>query len=492
VQDAAYESLLKSNRQQLHVRIAEALEASADAEPGVLARHFSLAGLAEKAAFYYLAAGRRSLSVSALPEAGSEFELGLREIEVLSLSSARDRLELDLRTTLGTVKVATMGWAHSSVSSVYEPAFDLAEALNDRQALGLILWGLCVHYWTRAEFPETLHWLARLEDAAEQSEDPALSVIRDMSAGCQYFWQAEYDRAYRYTANIRATYDESRHASIAAYTNHDPLCFSLHWAGSLLQWVTGYPDRGLELVDETHALARRINHPFNSAFALTVGSECLLMRGETERALRDCDEVQAIVDAEGLGDFVQHVLISNWRGRALTRKGDFEAGYQLTNLATTYWNQAEGRICKALFRGGEALALAGLGRTQEALVIIDATIAHCRDTGDRWMEPEVLRVKAELMLVAEQPNSDEAEATLLEALQIARDHKAKSWELRAATSLAKLMRAQDKRTKAHDLLAPIYDWFTEGFDTADLRDAKALLDDLGKGKMGVRSRFEAL
>jgi predicted ATPase len=202
------------------------------------------------------------------------------------------------------------------------------------------------------------------------------------------------------------------------------------------------------------------------------------MRGDTERVLRCCDEAQKIVDEEGLGDFAQHVLVNNWRGRTHTRMGDYEAGYRLTKLATTRWREAEGRICSALFWGSEAIALGGLGRTREALELIDAAIAHCRDTGDRFMEPEVLRVKAELMLATDESDSDAAEAILLEALQIARDHRANSWELRAATSLAKLMCAQDRQSKARALLAPVYDWFTEGFDTADLREAKVLLEKL--------------
>ncbi len=478
VQDAAYKSLLIAKRQQLHARIAKSLEALPDPESAVLARHFSAASLAEKAAAYFLAAGQRALSVSALPEAGGELEMGLREIDAMPPSSKRDRLELDLRTALGAAKIAYYGWSHPSVSAAYEPAFVLAGKLDDKRALGPILWGLCVHYWCRGEFSKTHHWRVKLEDAVDRSEDSEFSLVRDMTAGCQYFWEADYERAFRYTAHIREIYDERRHASIAAYTNHDPLCFSLHWAGSLLQWIIGYPDRALEMAEEAYQLARRINHPFNSAFALTAGQEALIMRGDAERVLRCCDEVQRIVDEEGLGDFAQNVLVNNWRGRAYTRMGDYESGYRLTHLATTRWREAEGKICSALFWGSEAIALGGLGRTREALELIDAAIAHCRATGDRYMEPEVVRVKAELMLAADASFCDSAEALLQEAIQIARDQTAKSWELRAATSLARLWRSQNKRSEARDLLAPIYDWFTEGFDTTDLRDTKALLDEL--------------
>lgn len=202
------------------------------------------------------------------------------------------------------------------------------------------------------------------------------------------------------------------------------------------------------------------------------------MRGDTERVLRCCDEVQGIIDDEALGDFAQHVLVDNWRGRAHTQIGDFETGYRLTSLATARWREAEGRICTALFRGGEAIALNGIGRNREALELIEKTIAHCRDTGDRFMEPEVLRVKAELLMSGDATAGNTAEAILREALQTARNHKARSWELRAATSLADLWRKRDKVAEARDLLGPVYEWFSEGFDTADLREAKDLLERL--------------
>jgi class 3 adenylate cyclase len=340
VQDAAYESLLIAKRQQLHAQIAQTLETSPDPDPAVLAHHFSAAGLAEKAATFCLAAGRRALSVSALPEAGGELEMGLREIDAMPPSAGRDRLELDLRTALGAAKIAYFGWPHPSVSAAYEPAVPLAEKLNDQKALGPVLWGLCVHYWCRGEFSPTHQWLTKLEKVADHSKDSELPVVRGMTAGCQYFWEAEYERAFCYTIHIHEIYDERRHAAIAAYTNHDPLCFSLHWAGSLLQWIIGYPDRALEMAEEAYALAHRIKHPFNTAFALTAGQEALLMRGDTERVLECCDEVQRIVDEEGLGDFAQHVLVNNWRGRAHTRMGDYETGYRLTHLATTRWREA--------------------------------------------------------------------------------------------------------------------------------------------------------
>jgi hypothetical protein len=323
-----------------------------------------------------------------------------------------------------------------------------------------------------------LYWLDKLESIADNIEDDELSAVRDMTAGCQYFWQAEYHRARRYTTHIRDTYDERRHAHIASYANHDPLVFSLIWAGGLLEWITGYPDRGLEMVDEMVMLAHHVGHPFNSAFALAAGSECLAMRGEIERMLKHCDESDLIIEEEGLGEFARHMMSNNWRGRGLTLRGDFESGYALTSRTNEFFKVLGGRICSALFWSSESLALHGMGRRREAIQLIDRAIEYCRETGDCWMEPEVLRIKGEFLLDQDNPQPATAISTFTEALDVARAHQAKSWELRTATSLAKMWRSQSKESEAKELLAPIYDWFTEGFDTADLKNAKTLLVEL--------------
>ncbi|MEE8187877.1 MAG: adenylate/guanylate cyclase domain-containing protein [Kiloniellales bacterium] len=478
VQDAAYGSLLKSKRRALHAKLAYALEELEEPDPLDLARHYSAAGLAEEAATSYLAAGRRLLGASALPEASGALELGLRQAEALAPSAKRDRLELDLRTPLGAANMARLGWAHPSVGEALEPAFPLAKKLNDRETLGPVLWGLWVHYQTRTNFPRAHEWLKELDNEVGEADDSELSVVRDDASGCQYFWQAEYDRAAAYTDHIRSTYDEEKHARIVEFTNHDPLVFSLQWAGSFLDWIVGYPDRSIERLEEAVSLARRLNHPFNLAFALTAGSHAYLLRGDSEPILSHCDEVERLAVEEGLGPFAQNVLANQWRGKALILRQEFAAGYELMKQGNDFWNMSEGRICNALFWSWMTRGLAGMGETAQALELIERAIKHCRETGDCYMEPECLRLKGEFLLLGESPDHRAAEAALREAVQLAQAHKAKSWELRAAMSLAKLWRSRDKRSEARGLLAPVYDWFTEGFDTADLVEAKALLDDL--------------
>jgi class 3 adenylate cyclase len=478
VQDTAYKSLLLSKRQQLHSRIARTLEESTNADPAVLARHFSAAGQAEKAAPNFLAAGGQGLAVTALAEACAQLELGLQETDKLEPSGSRNRLELDIRAALGTARIAHLGWPHPAVSDALVPAFDLARDLHHLEALASVLWGLWVHYQTRTEFPEAIRWLEILESIADETGDSELSVVRDMSGGCQYFWLAEYQRGDRYTARLRENYEQEKHGKVVAYTNHDPFCFSLHWAGALLQWITGYPERSIADLEDSLSLARRLGHPFNLVFALTAGSDCLINLGDADRMFAQCEEAQAVVDEEGLGQFAQDVLVSNWLGRAYALRQEYEIGHELTRICNSHWDAAGGGICCARFWSTEAIELGGMGRRDEALQLIERAIMHCRKTGDRWMEPEVLRVKGDLLLAGERPDTNAAEAAFDESLRVAREHKAKSWELRAAMSLTKLWQSQGRESRAPELLIPIFEWFTEGFDTADLREAKALLESI--------------
>jgi len=479
VQDAAYASLLTPARRLLHKRVAMALEGTDDPEPLDLARHFHAAGAYDRSARLFLIGGRRSLEASALPEAIGALELGLQAVQSLAASPERDRLELDIRLALGTARMANFGWAHDSVSEAFEPAFPFARAFHDKDALGTILWGLWVHYQTRTDFPRAHEWLAELETVARENGQSDLPLVYDMSAGCQYFWEADYRRALGHTDRLKSVYGAAKHHHIAALTNHDPLVFSQHWAGSLADWIAGRPDRSVERMEEALSLARTIGHPFNLVFALTAGATSLIYLDEVDRLLELCDEAEMVVAEEALGPFSEHVNVMQWRGGAHVRRGDYELGYTLAKKGNDFWTASGGRICTAMFRSWIVLGIQGLGRTGEAAKLNDANINHCRATGDRYMEPECLRLRGELSLEKEESDPVAIEKMFKEALSISREHGAKSWELRAAVSLARLLQAQDRFAEAIASLEPVLNWFTEGLDTSDLIRAKAVLAELG-------------
>jgi class 3 adenylate cyclase/predicted ATPase len=478
VQDAAYASLLTASRRALHERLASALERSDEPDTLQLARHFDAAGASKKAAELYLQAGMHSLQASALPEAIGALELGLEAVGRIDPSTAGDRLELNIRVALGTARMANFGWAHPSVSEALETAFPLAKGFGERDALGSILWGLWVHYQTRTNFPRAHEWLDELETVAAENADSDLPLIYDMSAGCQYFWEADYPRSLGHTDRLREVYDFDRHSRITSLTNHDPLVFSQHWAGSFADWIAGRPERSIERLDESVALARRIGHPFNLVFALTAGASSLIYLREVERLLRHCDEALEVVTEEALGPFSKHVNVMQWRGAAQVQRGDFEDGYALVKEGNDFWTANGGRICTAMFRSWIVLGLQGLGRIDEALTLNTANIEHCRATGDCFMEPECVRLTGELTLQARPADLQTAEHLFREAIAIAQAHGAKSWELRAAMSLARLLGSQHRRADAIACLEPVLEWFTEGLRTADLADAQALVSSL--------------
>ncbi len=475
VQDTAYASLLNKSRKSLHQLIAQTLEQTENPNSLELARHFASSSAYDRAARLYLTVGRQSLDSSALPEAIGALELGLQAAVVIAPSKQRDRIELDIRVVLGIARMANFGWAHPSVAEALEPAFHLAKNFADPDALGPILWGLWVHFQTRTEFPHAHGWLSELKSVADTHKLSDLPLIYDMSAGCQHFWEAEYTQAINHTDHLKSIYNPKKHMQIVNLVNHDPLNFSQHWAGSLADWISGRPDSSVERMEEAVSHARKIAHPFNLVFALTAGATNLFYLDDTDRLLQHCDEAANIVTEEALGLFPDHVCVMQWRGAAHVLRGEFEIGHALVKSGNDFWTMSGGKICTAMFQNWIALGLEGLGRINEATGLIAENISHCRKSGDRYMEPECIRIEGELMLQTDKPNIETAERLFREAISIAKVHRAKSWELRAAMSLSRLLHLQDRRADAVECLEPVLDWFTEGLETEDLRQANKLM-----------------
>lgn len=475
VQDAAYGSLLTNTRRHVHGQLAAALAKREKPDRLALARHRAGAAQHSEAATLYLTAGRLSLESSALPEAVGALELGLSEAEALPPSTERDKLELDLRIALGTARMASSGWAHPSVAKAFEPAFPLARQFGEPDAYVSILWGLWVHYQTRTDFRRAHAWLDELKTVARENANSELPAVYEMSAGCQCFWEADHARAIAHTDHLREIYEPSRHARLTALTNHDPLVFAQHWAGSLADWIRGYPERSVARMDEAIDHARRIGHPFNLVFALTAGATSLIYLEELDRLLSHCDEAERVAAEEALGPFSERVTIMQWRGGALVMRGEHQRGHSLLKQGNDFWHESGGRICNAMFRSWISLGLSGLGRHEEASRLNTRNVDHCRSTGDRYMEPECIRLQGEFVLAAAKPDRDAAERYFREAVAVACSHGAKSWELRAATSLARLLQTRERGAEAIACLEPVVDWFSEGLDTTDLRRAKDVL-----------------
>ena len=486
VQDAAYDSLLKRRRQALHAKIARMLEghipAAKDAQPELLAHHLTAAGETETAIGYWQKAGELALKRLALNEAISHLNKGMEIIGTLPQSPERDGKELDLRTPLGAAWLALKGWAAPEVWSSFHPALGLAKSLSRHETLVPIYYGLYISVQTQGRVAESLDWVNEILATAEASGAQDLLIVGHRAACTAYFWLGDLTQSREHGDRVLALYNEDQHRHLADVMNSDPKTIAGMYV-SFGAWMLGYPDRAVQLSDAADAHARRRGNPFDLGIALYLGCWIRDFRCEPERFLARGEEAERHGRAHSL-PFVSDVLAQFILGTALLRAGRLAEGILHLRDAMEKSN-ASGCLTylpylRALLAEGFALS----GDPEGGLRLVEESLAQIARPG--WKErshlAEVLRLKA--WMQQQQGKLAVAEETYLASLDFAREQQAKSWELRTSTSLACLWRSQGKHKEALDLLKPVYNWFTEGFDTKDLKDAKALLDELQASRMG--------
>jgi predicted ATPase len=480
VQDAAYDSMLKRDRQSLHKEIAEALienfPAIAETEPELLAHHYTEAGLAEMAAPYWLSSGQKAIAGTALFEAVEHLKRGLSEATSVPESAARDQVELEIRSAMGTAYVALKGWAAPEVEATLAPAVSLSNRLNDYELRLQVLWWLWLYQVCLNEFDLALERIEQMFEIETKTGRSDALVVGHAASCATKHWMGDFDGARQHGDEVIRLYDFDAHKHVVQWANHDPKCFVLAWS-THWRWMLGYPDQAAAASDEQLQLARRLKQPFNLGFSLTTGSGAYLHRLEPETALERIAEAVTISRDQSIP--LLEIFLANFFGsEAMLQTGRPEKAYEQMKAALDIWHAWNGWTATTMGMVISAKALADLGRHEEALSTIDSCLSLGASKGERWYEAENHRIKGLILLTKTEPEEAAAEASLKNALDVARRQNAKSWELRAATSLARLWQGQCKTKEAHDLLAPVYDWFTEGFDTADLKDAKALLAEL--------------
>lgn len=478
VQDTAYDSLLKSTRQQLHGRIARVLDERfpgiKDAKPELLAQHYTAAGLDAPAVPYWRRAGEVALQRFALPEAITHLQKGLAVVQTLPSARERDLSELDLRTLLGPALVAHRGWAQPEVKGILEPAWTLAESLQHQQSYLPILHGVWVHYLCLGRLADSLNWAEKLLTAAASANDSDLEIVGHRAAAASYFWLGDLLSARKHGDRIRSMYDPQRHWSIASLTNTDPLTGDGIYRGQYI-WMLGYPDQAVAFSDEKDAHARRRNHPFDLAFALTLGAQVFDFVCEPDPLLKRTEEAERVA-REHRVSLMSEVMVEISKGIAWLRAGRFSESAVQLRESIERLSRTGHRIWIWYLRALWAESLARSGKLEEALVLIHECVERIEAGEDRVHFAEVLRLKG--WMLKEQDRMDDAEHHLRRAIQVARGQQAKSWELRAATTLARLLADRGDSCAARALLAPVYGWFTEGFGTKDLKEARNLLEEL--------------
>jgi class 3 adenylate cyclase/DNA-binding SARP family transcriptional activator/predicted ATPase len=479
VQDAAYVTMLKSRRQQLHERIAKVLverfPAMAERLPEVVAHHFAEAGFASEAIGYWLKAGERAVKHSAHVEAVKHLTQGMGLIQLLPTSPKRGRKELALHLALGPAITATKGYSAQETLHVYSRARDL---LGDSATLAeqmIALWGLWNVHWGRAEHIAGLDVAKQCRALALRHEDAEALALANRMMGITLCLMGAFAEARRHLEGILGLSTTSQEVSNyfdLAY-GHDNRVVALSYLARVL-WPLGYPEQAATAAMEAVARARAIGHAITSAVALHAEVVLGAFGGDLQRAATQTDEMVVHCIEHSLANF------ENWarfyQGAILARRGDPRHGIEVMRGANTTADTMNAKVFRPLRLGHLAAAHARLGQVEVGLDLLGEAIQTMEETGERFFEAELYRLRGEMCLTL--GRNVQAETALKRGLIVARHQQARIWELRTATSLARLWHDHGRSAEARDLLTPIYDWFTEGFDLPDLKHARSVLDGL--------------
>jgi predicted ATPase len=478
-QQVAYQSLLASTRQRYHAQLAQALEArpeTVETQPELVAHHYTEAGLAAPAVGYWQRAGQRAIERSANLEAISHFTRGAEVLKTLPDSAERTQQELLLQTALASACIAVKGMAAPEVEQAYARAHELCQKVGDIPQLVPVLQGLRRYYLARAEYLKVRELGEQLLRLAQSLQDSIAVVEGHLALGMLLRNLGELTDARAHLEHGIALYDPQQHRSLAFRHGRDPGVTSRNIAAMVL-WVLGYPSQALQKSREAMALAQELSHAYSLVLALSFAAEIHTYRREGRAVQERAEAVIALSTEHG---FAQYLAVGTiLRGWALAEQGQGEAGITQMHQGIAAFQTIGTEAGRLRYLALLAEACGKGGQAEEGLSLLAEALAGVEKTGARDYEAELHRLRGELLLRLAVPDAPQAEACFQHALAVARLQQAKSWELRAAMSLGRLWQQQGKRTEARELLAPIYSWFTEGFDTPDLQEAKALLEALG-------------
>jgi class 3 adenylate cyclase/predicted ATPase len=478
VRDAAYASLLKSRRRQLHSRIAEVLEESfpavVETEPDVLATHWAEAGAADKAAIYRMKAGQLALAHSATTEAVAQLSLGQQLLDTLPEGDGRHHAEIDLQIMLGAALSAAKGYAAPETTRAYARARELCGKLGEERRLVPALLGLWGSYNARDALDAAREVAEQLLQLAEQKQDRTASILGHRALGSTLFGLGEFTAARLHLERL-LTLERPPDPLAFVRLPFDPYASGRGWLALTLA-ILGYPEQGLAQSDAALAEAERLNQ--HNTTCIVVGLRCSLGQflDDPRDVTKHASALRALAAEQGYAYWVG--LSTCLHGWALARAGALMAGISEMRRGLTAYQTtgAQAYVPYNLARLADMYRLAK--DTHEARALLDEALRQVDKTGARYCEAELLCIDGEIKLAMAPADKNGAEESFHRAIELARRQQAKSIELRAVTCLAQLWAAQGKRVQARELLAPIYGWFSEGFGTAYLVDAKRLLDSL--------------
>ena len=509
LRETAYQSLLRSRRQQYHQQIAKVLQGGGGFQPELVAHHYTEAGLPEKAIDYWHRAGQRALERSANVEGIRHITQGLAALEKLSTNASTRELEataqreLELQTILGSALIATKGYAAPEVEVAYTRARELLEALESKESTlerdadssldrikdlrFPILFGLWLSHLVRGRFLSARELGEQCFVIAKQTEDPAFEVEAHRALGSTLYYLSEFKDALAHLeAGIKLYQPQHHPVPTFLHFVADPGMTLLSYSAPLL-WSLGYPMQAEGRLAEAARIGKDRSHPFSDAVLLHFKTMLYQHQDETEKVETTATQMLQICQEHGFS--LWEAAATVMKGWALTELNHSEEGIAMIRKGIAAWEKTRAELQLPLFLALLAQAYQRAGQYTLALQTLDSALSVVTRTGERAYDAELTRQKGELCLVLGRETEAvggkdttstvaKAESYFQEALAIARRQGAKSWELRAALSLSELWCKQDRYREAYNLLRPIYLWFSEGFDTKDLQQAKHLLKKL--------------
>ena len=475
VQDAAYATMVRSKRQQLHNRIANALMAgfpeTVETQPELLAHHLVEAGVTETAVEHLQKAGRRAIERSANAEAIVHLTRALEVLRSVPESPERKHARLGLEVMLSQAMIASRGYTAPETREIFLRARELVDDATDPPQKFAVLYGIWACHHVGGDVVREKDAAAEFYAEAERHNDPGALCIAHRLLGTTYVWKGEFANGLHHLQRARALYDLKHHGYYRFEYGQDigviALCY-LSWA----QWHLGHVDQASETAAEAVKCAQELSHPHSLVFALCFGGLLDLFRRREDTQSR----FGLIVSLCTENAFLHWIDCGRiFEGWTEIRRGKMDHGLKVLQAGTLGWRRGGARAILPFFLTLEAEACLESGRVEAALQAIEEALAVSRDTGECWALAEMLRIKARLLQAMGQAEPQEIETILINSLEIARRQQARSWELRASCDLARLWQDQGRERKALKLLQSVCDQFTEGLDMADLRDAKDLM-----------------
>jgi predicted ATPase len=444
-----------------------------DSQPELFAQHYAEAGLIEKSVACWGKAGRRSAARSTILEAATQLQKGLEQLALLPDSPERQRQKLEFRSVLSAALQAIKGYAAPETGEAYARALELWEKLGSPSEFLQVPYGQSLYHVARGEIDLALSLDESLVRLSQQRNDAAGLVLAHLSSGRHLHPAGRFTRSRSHLEEVLSLYNPTSHHSRVHETVVHPQVATQAYMGNVL-FCLGFPDQALARSHTVVAEDRRLAHLPSLAASLVYGARLHSLAGNSAALDELADELVAVTTERGFRHWGSQGAI--YRGWAKVENGCVSEGLSSLRSGSSAYRATGAEVWTTHHMALLAKACEIAGQIQEALTLLDKALQTAGRTGERWIEAELNRHKGQLLL--RQGDPEAAEKLYRKALSIAEEQEAKLWELRAAVSLARLRRDQGCRAEARDLLGPVYGWFTEGFDTADLKEAKTLLDEL--------------